>query len=71
MGIDCVPEFSGLLDEDLISWLRTFEDNYRLQKYGRIRSPAQDQIKANHLIAKHRDPARQKVETLSDADLLN
>ena len=68
MGLESVADFSGNLDEDLISYLRKFEDNYRLHRDSRLKAATQDQIKADHLIAKLKDPARTRVETLSVAE---
>ena len=51
--------FYGNENEDLLSWLRNFEEDFAITKAARSFKANLDRIKAKHLIVKLRDPARQ------------
>ena len=63
-----IEDFCGNADEDLLAWLQKFEDNFNVSKNASLKQPIKNQVKAKHLIAKLSDPARSRVQALSEAD---
>ena len=63
-----IEYFSGNADEDLLSWLQKFEDNFYVSRDASLKTHLHDAVKAKHLIAKLQDPARSRVQTLSATD---
>lgn len=73
MTMNEVETYSGNLDEDLISWLRTFDDNFLCSKDNRQAAARGEMkaVKAIQLLAKLRDPARTVVEALPRAERIH
>ena len=64
-----IEDFCGNADEDLLAWLQKFEDHFNISKNATLKSATvQDNVKAKHLIAKLRDPARARIQALPDKD---
>ena len=45
-----------------------FDDNLNVSKNSSLKQPIKNQVKAKHLIAKLSDPARSRVQALTEAD---
>ena len=57
--------FHGYENEDLLIWLRNFEDEFAITRAAKVPQAKRDKVKAKHLIVKLRDPVRSRIQWLT------
>ena len=60
-----IEECHGYVDEDLLSWLTQFEDNFNITRDSKVQDQYLDQVKETHLIVKLRESARSRINSLT------